>query len=585
MKKIFTFAAAMLFAATTLWADPTWSVDFSSKAKNWTPAAKEGVENTYEDTQVVEAYGTLTRTFAVGTKTDVFGTAAYMKFSGAAVTLTITLPSGKTFKAGDKLQLTGKGGKSSNPACLYLADGVLKTPLIPSKNTDEAGSTANFDSGEMTIPNDFTASQSIVIRIATSSETGPDGTTTCGGSLYLQKVIYTEKPDPSAKVALSGEWSAADYNLNEDASANLPTFAVSGGSAALGTDYSVAYSVVEDESNIVTLDAANGITAINTAAEATATVRATVTLLKEDNYTLAETEYNCVITVVKPTCAAPVITFKGYDYEQGKYEFSATCATEGATLQFRKQGEEAYAACTDGESFFVEGTGNSNDKVIVKATKKDYNEKATTTAYYLNAAPAASSPETLIPFLLGNDDSFKNHAYAYRSVTIGEENNASSIGGTVDASTLKIRSNQNGNTLTLYVHEGYKVTNVTINGKTNSTEAAKVVKVSALAVDGEEVAEWTGKDAIFPVSSADAVACSTGTIAAGSTIKFTFAAGGTGTMHTQLLASIVVTYTKGSPTAIDETEANGKAVKFIENGQIFILRDGKVFNITGARVK
>jgi hypothetical protein len=56
-------------------------------------------------------------------------------------------------------------------------------------------------------------------------------------------------------------------------------------------------------------------------------------------------------------------------------------------------------------------------------------------------------------------------------------------------------------------------------------------------------------------------------------------------MHTQLLASIVVTYEKTSPTAIDETEASAKAVKFIENGQIFILRDGKVFNLTGTRVK
>jgi len=39
------------------------------------------------------------------------------------------------------------------------------------------------------------------------------------------------------------------------------------------------------------------------------------------------------------------------------------------------------------------------------------------------------------------------------------------------------------------------------------------------------------------------------------------------------------------PTAVDNIEANTKAVKFIENGQIFILRDGKVFNLTGARVK
>ena len=365
----------------------------------------------------------------------------------------------------------------------------------------------------------------------------------------------------------------------------MPIFTVSGGAAALGTDYSVAYSVVADESSIVTLDAANGITAINTEAEATATVLATVTLLNETDYTLAVTEYNCEISVVKPTCAAPVITFKGYNYAEGKYEFAASCETEGANLQYRMKGAEDYLPYTAGESFFVTGTGDSNDKVIVKATKSGYNEKATTTAYYLNAAPAAASPETLIPFLLGNDDSFKNHAYAYRSVTIGEENSASSIGGTVDASTLKIRSNQNGNTLTLYVHEGYKVTNVTITGKTNSTDATKVVKVDALAVDDADVAEWTGKDVVFPVSSEEAVACSTGTISAASTIKFTFAAGGTGSMHNQLIASVVVTYVKDASTAVDNIETNSKAVKCIENGQVVILRDGVKYNVQGQVIK
>lgn len=183
--KLFTLLTLLLFCTSATWADATWSVDFSSKAKDWTP------ENNTE-TLVVDNYGTVTETFAVGTKTDVFSTAKFMKFSGAAVMLTITLPAGKTFKAGDKLQIIGKGGKSSKPACLYVADGVLKTPLIPDKTTDESGSSANFDSDEMEFPENFTATQSITIRIAGSGETGPDGTTTCGGALYLQKVIYTE---------------------------------------------------------------------------------------------------------------------------------------------------------------------------------------------------------------------------------------------------------------------------------------------------------------------------------------------------------------------------------------------------------
>ena len=42
---------------------------------------------------------------------------------------------------------------------------------------------------------------------------------------------------------------------------------------------------------------------------------------------------------------------------------------------------------------------------------------------------------------------------------------------------------------------------------------------------------------------------------------------------------------EGPATGFEEIEAAEKAVKFIENGQIFILRDGAVYNLMGARVK
>ena len=42
---------------------------------------------------------------------------------------------------------------------------------------------------------------------------------------------------------------------------------------------------------------------------------------------------------------------------------------------------------------------------------------------------------------------------------------------------------------------------------------------------------------------------------------------------------------EGPATGFEEIEATEKAVKFIENGQIFILRDGAVYNLMGARVK
>lgn len=41
----------------------------------------------------------------------------------------------------------------------------------------------------------------------------------------------------------------------------------------------------------------------------------------------------------------------------------------------------------------------------------------------------------------------------------------------------------------------------------------------------------------------------------------------------------------GTPTAIDNTDANTKAVKRIVNGQLFIIREGKTFNALGVEVK
>ena len=41
----------------------------------------------------------------------------------------------------------------------------------------------------------------------------------------------------------------------------------------------------------------------------------------------------------------------------------------------------------------------------------------------------------------------------------------------------------------------------------------------------------------------------------------------------------------GDTTAIENTEIGEKAIKMIENGQLIILRDGKRYTVTGARVK
>ena len=46
-----------------------------------------------------------------------------------------------------------------------------------------------------------------------------------------------------------------------------------------------------------------------------------------------------------------------------------------------------------------------------------------------------------------------------------------------------------------------------------------------------------------------------------------------------------MTITSDVPTSIDNAEAEAQVVKFIQNGQIFIIRGEKVYTITGALVK
>lgn len=46
-----------------------------------------------------------------------------------------------------------------------------------------------------------------------------------------------------------------------------------------------------------------------------------------------------------------------------------------------------------------------------------------------------------------------------------------------------------------------------------------------------------------------------------------------------------LTYKAPTPTSIDNTEAEGQAVKVVENGQIFIIRGDKTYTLTGALVK
>ena len=49
--------------------------------------------------------------------------------------------------------------------------------------------------------------------------------------------------------------------------------------------------------------------------------------------------------------------------------------------------------------------------------------------------------------------------------------------------------------------------------------------------------------------------------------------------------TLVVTYPAKSTVGFENIEATENAVKFIENGKIFIIREGNIYDATGARVK
>ena len=207
LKKAFLLMALM-GGATSAWG-ATWTVDYSSKSKGWSVTDNQ-------ETMNVPDYGTVTIAY---NNDAIVGNANYIKFSSNSHNVTITLPQGKTFKAGDKLEITGKGGKSSSPGCVYavLGEDIIKAADIATSSTD------NFDSGELTIPIGFTESNTLIIRRATSSETQTDGTTACGGTFYIQKIIYTKLAGPTINtqpVSASYQKDAAATALSVEATAS-----------------------------------------------------------------------------------------------------------------------------------------------------------------------------------------------------------------------------------------------------------------------------------------------------------------------------------------------------------------------------
>ena len=92
---------------------------------------------------------------------------------------------------------------------------------------------------------------------------------------------------------------------------------------------------------------------------------------------------------------------------------------------------------------------------------------------------------------------------------------------------------------------------------------------------------WTSNGVAFARASASAVVVAGQgnlTLAADAAGEYTF----TWTYETNTLA---ITFPEKSGTGIEETIAAGKAAKVLRNGQIFILKGDKIYNVMGATIK
>jgi hypothetical protein len=219
------------------------------------------------------------------------------------------------------------------------------------------------------------------------------------------------------------------------------------------------------------------------------------------------------------TVATPTFTIGSYNYEQGGYTVTPSCATDGATLTYTIDGGAA-TACTSGTPFYAK-----NGKLNITASKAGWTSSslASGNQWTLNVAPSTTSPETLIPFQKTNDNGDKNIEHVYKSVTIAG-GGSSAIAGIVsgDANALKLRTNMNSNTVTLNVNSGYVVTRVSIEAKSNNKGTGATIGLTSTTVDGGS--NIMAGTTTFPISTADAVMYDTdGTaINAKNNIVFTF---------------------------------------------------------------
>ena len=233
------------------------------------------------------------------------------------------------------------------------------------------------------------------------------------------------------------------------------------------------------------------------------------------------------------TVATPTFTIGSYDYEQGGYAITPACTTEGATLTYTIGGGAA-TECTNGVPFYA-----VNGALVVTASKTNWISSSSESAT-LNSAPAATSPESLIPFSSSTDNYDKNQMHTYKSVSIPGDNFAGINSGTgLKLRTGKTTSIENVTGLQLNVIEGYKVTKVAFSNAYSNNSST--ISVNSVYVDGTQLSNFEAKE--LPATGSTTAFDIDGISATQSIVI------GMGTEATQYRATITVTYEKNSVDA------------------------------------
>ena len=254
-KKLLTLMTLLVTCVTGAWADTELTLSASS-------------DNSADSYYFAPDGTAITAIAGSGAKNKSYNSGAKITVDGTTKTATIafTIGTGVTITS---FKVTG----TSNGNTSYALDGTSVTFGTALTSLSKTGS------------------MSFVLTCTDGSGTSNRNTT-----ITSFVVTYTTSGG-GGKTALTGAWSPTSVSVTEGADApDNPTFAVSGG-ATLGTDYTVTYSEVSDANNIVTTNPSTGITAISTATEGTATIRATVDLTNTTDYSIATTTYDIVITI------------------------------------------------------------------------------------------------------------------------------------------------------------------------------------------------------------------------------------------------------------------------------------------------